>query len=163
MWWWQSINSGGGGGTLLYVANRKGRVSIDPFFKGLGKEACAQIETTGMDFAPAYLGATLAHTEADIYIDRFHGMSLLNGAWSRCAAPGPIVGAAPSAGTGCAAAAHSGDASGNACASRTASTGPPDQPCRILHRHAIHSIQLVEFLPRRQVELHVRIIMQLLT
>ena len=66
------------GGGVLYVADRKDQAAVEPFFKGLGEEACARIETAAMDLAPAYIGATLKHTSADICIDRFHVVSLLN-------------------------------------------------------------------------------------
>ena len=64
-------------GTVLYGADRKGRASIDLFFKGPGKEACARIQSVAIDFSPAYLGSALQPTNADICIDRFHGVQLL--------------------------------------------------------------------------------------
>ena len=66
------------GSGVLYVADRRDQAAVEPFFKGLGEAACARIETAAMDLAPAYIGATLKHTSADICIDRFHVVSLLN-------------------------------------------------------------------------------------
>ena len=65
-------------GIVLYVGDSKDQAAVEPFFKGLGEAACAKIETAAMDLAPAYIGATLKHTAADICIDRFHVVSLLN-------------------------------------------------------------------------------------
>lgn len=65
-------------GVVLYVGDRKDQAAVEPFFKGLGEAACAQVETAAMDLAPAYIAATLKYTQADICIDRFHVVSLLN-------------------------------------------------------------------------------------
>ena len=65
-------------GTVLYVGDRKDQAAVEPFFKELGEDACAQIETAAMDLAPAYIAVTLMYTPADICIDRFHVVSLLN-------------------------------------------------------------------------------------
>ena len=65
-------------GTVLYVADRKGRALIDPFFKGLGKDICARIESVATDFSSACMGSALRHTNADICIDHFHVVKLLN-------------------------------------------------------------------------------------
>ena len=65
-------------GVVLYVGDRKDQAAVEPFFKELGEEACAQVETAAMDLAPTYIAATLKYTQADICIDRFHVVSLLN-------------------------------------------------------------------------------------
>ena len=61
--------------TVEYVAEGRSREEIDRFYKGLGTEGCASIESVAMDMWQPYIESTRAHVpeaDAKIVFDKFH-------------------------------------------------------------------------------------------
>jgi len=61
--------------TVIHVADDRDKAALEGFYKELGTDGCAAIESVAMDMWPAYIGATREYvSDADerISFDRFH-------------------------------------------------------------------------------------------
>jgi transposase len=69
--------------TVIYLADDRDKAALEGFYKELGTEGCAALESVAMDMWPAYIGPTREYVpDADerISFDRFHVAGHLGGA-----------------------------------------------------------------------------------
>ena len=67
----------------IVIWNDKGRKTevLDKYYAGIGKDACARIESVALDGARTYIASTIKYAvNATIVYDKFHIVSKLNGA-----------------------------------------------------------------------------------
>jgi transposase len=70
-------------GTVEYLAENRGKTSLDAYYASLSREQLAGIQAVAMDMWDPYIASTAAHVpqgKEKIVFDRFHVMQHMNGA-----------------------------------------------------------------------------------